>query len=129
MMGRLGTFLSCMWVFMMAVEVTPLAASGTYRFVPLRPPVERENPLDEELYGLGRALFTGRIQPSGRASPALVGIQRTRLTFLQEQLPRSLRNRVDLPALAPALSPGEMAALEYFVTERYKINMEAPAFR
>jgi hypothetical protein len=128
MSSLLKILCSCLALFA-ALAPTPLFASGTYRFSPPRPPIERENPLDEELYALGRALFTGRVQMSGRASPALVGIQTSRLTFLQERLPRSLRNRVDLPAMAPLLSPNEMAALEYFVTERYRIQMEAPTFR
>ncbi|MEM1157822.1 MAG: hypothetical protein AAGH72_06170 [Verrucomicrobiota bacterium] len=98
-------------------------ASGSYRFIPPRPPVDNVPQLDEKLYAEGRNLFTGRTKPSGQAIPGLIRSQEARLRFLRSKLPRSIRERVDLSRFAKQLSPSEMAAMEYYLVSRYKVDL------
>ncbi|MEM6821486.1 MAG: hypothetical protein AAF558_06055 [Verrucomicrobiota bacterium] len=100
-----------------------LYASGTYRYVPPKPPTKNKPPIDKELYAQGRSLFSQKIKPKGPASPALIRSQESRLRNIQSKLPKSIASRVNLPSMSSSLSPTEMAALEYYVVTRYKINL------
>jgi len=110
-------------VAIMVIWPVGVQASGSYRFIPPRPPVENVVDLDEKLYAEGRNLFTRRTKPSGQVIPGLIRSQEARLKFLQSKLPRSIRERVNLAQFARQLSPSEMAALEYYLVSRYKVDL------
>jgi len=101
-------------------------ASGTFRPFPPRPPATLD--IDQEKYELGRAILTNRIRLTPQNLPASELRSRTsRMESLQRQLPRSIQNRIDLPAFAPLLTDEQFEALEYYLVRRYKLRATSSA--
>jgi hypothetical protein len=102
------------------VAVRPLLASGTYPFTPPHPPSSEEF-LDEDRYSLGRSIFLGKTEFPQPAPLERIAENALHLVSLQTQLPESLRQDINLPALATKISEPGLAALEYYLLRRYKI--------
>jgi len=103
---------------------TPTEASGTFRPFPPRPPAATD--LDRERYELGRAILTRRVRlRRQRLSSTQLQQQTRQLETMQRQLPRSLQRRLDLPRLAPFLTPSQLDALGYYLSRRYNIRVNS----
>lgn len=99
-----------------AVLAAPALASGTYRGRPASPPAS----IDRSAYELGKKIYAGQFTPGADAPPA--DAQRARLEALQERLPMRARTDVDLPSYAGKLDDEQLAALEYFLKKRFKVE-------
>ncbi|MSU35556.1 MAG: hypothetical protein EXS36_10665 [Pedosphaera sp.] len=104
---------------LMLAGITPTLASGSYSTRPPRPPAKSDSrgiKLDNEKYGLGRKVFAEKVtlNAQGDAASQLPVLQR-----LQGSLPASVKKTKDLTKLAGKLTGDQLAALEYFVHQRY----------
>jgi cytochrome c553 len=92
-------------------------ASGSYTSRPPTPPSQSQK-VDRTQYNLGQKVFNGKTKPTTADATA----QRPRLEALQAQLPASVAAKKNLPTLAGTLSDDQLAALEYYVRERYPVK-------
>ncbi len=92
-------------------------ASGAYAVRPAQPPASIVE--SSRRYELGKAIFNGSIALKPAAA---IPRQEQRLRQLQQRLPAARRNSVDLASLAGRLTPEQLAALEHFLSIRYKIK-------
>jgi hypothetical protein len=102
-----------------AAALTPPGAfaSGSYCACLPKPPPKGTTTakVDREKYALGQKTFNGKSAPV----QGNVAAQTPRLQALQKQLPAKVAEKKDLTLLAGKISDEQLAALEYFVTERY----------
>ncbi len=101
------------------------SASGSYQSRLPRPPQKQaagergtKTVIDQEKYGLGKKVFSGRV--SGEAAAANASAQATQLKQWADQLPKS-RQAQALPSLAGKLSQREMDALGYYLKTRFNL--------
>ncbi len=102
-------------VVMLALASSALA-SGSAPTRPPRPP-RNDAPaetMDNSRYALGKSVFTGKAPL--HSNPAAARQQRVRLTQLAA---RSGSRGASLPKLAGKLSPEQLDALEYYISQRY----------
>lgn len=97
-------------------------ASGSYSTV--RPPKNHAEgamgmKLDHEKYGLGQKIYDGKIDLMAHEEAEM---QTGRLKALQSQLPSDAMAKKDLVALAGKLTPEQLAALEYYVSQRFAMK-------
>jgi hypothetical protein len=90
-------------------------ASGSYTARPPQPGVAKKG-LDRAKYSLGQKLFNGKVEPSGQGDATA---QKERLTRLQGLLPEKTAAKKDLTVMAGKLSPDQLDALDYYVSNRY----------
>jgi hypothetical protein len=98
--------------------VAPALASGSYSGRPPQPPAKMGDSMkmDRDKYALGKNVYEGSaMTPAGGSAEA----QMPRLKAAQMQLPADAMKMKDLPALAGKLSPVQLAALEYYVAQRF----------
>lgn len=92
--------------------------SGSYVYRPITVAAH-----DAARYELGKAIFTGK---GPLKDPHLAAAEREsqsrRLHELQRRLPVKARSTPGLPELAGRLTPGQLAALEYYLKIRYKVQ-------
>lgn len=98
----------------LALPVTA-SASGSYTSRPPQPGVAKKG-LDRAKYSLGQKLFNGKVEPSGQGDAAA---QKEDLTRLQGMLPKKTAAKKDLTLMAGKLSPEQLDALNYYVSNRY----------
>lgn len=101
-----------------AAAAAPALASGSYNS---RPPAPRSAAIkvpkaDRDRFALGQSAFNGRAMA---VNPSAMEAQTPRLAALQAKLPETVAKKKDLSALAGKLSDEQLAALEYYVAERY----------
>lgn len=105
-------------------HVTPARASGSYPPNPPRLGGAALSKIDASAYNLGKSLFTGRLSlpdtPPVDGDPAT---NRSRLAEAQSRLPERVRGEVDLPGLADRLEAGQVDALLYYVSIRFRIDL------
>lgn len=93
-------------------------ASGSYAGRPPQPPAGLV--ADAQRYELGKAIYARRFplhdQAVDRASQVAV------LLKLQEQLPASAKQQMDLRELAGKLNSDQLGALTHFLKTRYRIG-------
>jgi hypothetical protein len=93
---------------------TPSFASGAYT---ARPPQPGASGIaDRAKYSLGQRVFNGKVKLEASEDAAA---QRAQLEKLQAALPGGVAAEKDLVAMAGRLSKKQLAALEYFVDQRY----------
>ena len=111
-------------LFLLLCCALPLGAraSGSYTARPPRPPTPKESAtLDNEKYALGKKIFTGKAKLKAETD-APAAQQETKLKELAGKLPKSVKEADKLPGLAGKLSARDLEALEYYLTQRYKLN-------
>lgn len=114
----------CVLIFAALLGVTaaaPAFASGSFSGRPPQPPAEpgAATKLDREQYGLGQKIYDGDVMTPGGGE---VGPQKVRLLALQAKLPGDAAKTKNLVALAGKLSASQLAALEYFVAQRFAMK-------
>ena len=104
-----------------AAATAPAFASGSYAGRPPQPPAKSGGSMkmDQEKYGLGQKVYDGGVMtPGGGEADA----QMTRLKAVQMKLPADAAKMKDLVALAGKLTDAQLAALEYFVAQRFPMK-------
>lgn len=106
-----------------AAATAPAFASGSYAGRTPQPPAKSGDgmamKMDREKYGLGQKVYDGSVMtPGGGDAGAQVG----RLKTLQMKLPAETAKMKDFVALAGKLTDAQLAALEYFVEERFAMK-------
>ncbi len=96
----------------------PVWASGSYAGRPPQPPAGLV--AEAQRYELGKAIYARRFplqdQAVDRVSQAAI------LLKLQEQLPASAKQQVDLREFAGKLNSDQLGALAHFIKTRYRIG-------
>jgi hypothetical protein len=115
-MKKIGHILTLTLSFSYLGILNSAQASGGYssRMAVPRAGVEKSQ-IDREKFSLGQRVFAGKVN-SGQGDATA---QKTKLTELQSLLPTKLAKEKDLCSLAGKLSPEQLGALDYFVTQRY----------
>lgn len=93
-------------------------ASGSYRIaIPKpNPKTSAKSSVDRDKYALGQQVFNGKLKFTAQADMAA---QKKRLERCQARLPASVAKSKNLPALAGQLTDEQLAALEYYLGQRY----------
>ena len=105
-------------VTLLAVVMNALA-SGSYRVTMPRPKTETKSTVDRDKYALGQQVFNGKARLTAQAD---VAAQKARLEKCQARLPEAVAKSNNLTALAGQLSDEQLAALEYYVSQRYPVR-------
>ncbi|MBL9166889.1 MAG: hypothetical protein JNN07_04045 [Verrucomicrobiales bacterium] len=115
-MKKIGYLLTLTLSFSYLGIMNSAQASGGYsaRMALPRTGVEKSQ-VDREKFSLGQRIFAGKVN-SGQGDASA---QKAKLTDLQSLLPAKLAKEKDLCSLAGKLSPEQLNALDYFVTQRY----------
>ncbi len=93
--------------------------SGSYKGKGRRPP----NGLEATQYDLGEKVFTKKAELP-ESSAELATKQMEELEALSAALPARAQRRSNLVALAGRLSAGQLEALTYYVSVRYKVEVD-----
>jgi hypothetical protein len=98
-------------------------ASGSYNARPPRVPAgpAGERGIDNAKYELGKKIYNRKVKLNAQPSVDREAQER-RLRELEARLPTRARGDVNLPTLAGMLSPSELEALEYYVSQRYPVK-------
>jgi len=96
--------------------VANATASGSYRLTIAKPKTETRSAMDRDKYSLGQQVFNGKAKLTAQSD---LEVQKPRLEKCQAGLPKGVAKSKSLPALAGKLSEEQLAALEYFLGERY----------
>jgi hypothetical protein len=102
--------LCCFTVFTVA------HASGGYSGVFTPPAV-----VDRAKFELGKQIYSGSATLASETDPETLAAQQPILARWQENLPKSQKKKVDLPALAGRLSPAQLQALSHFLEVRFRV--------
>jgi hypothetical protein len=80
--------------------------------------------IDRPSYELGKKVFAGQFTRTDRAAESVS--QAELLESLQRQLPLKARTHVELASYAGQLDDEQLAALQYFLKKRYKVELRHP---
>ena len=105
-------------VTLLAVVMNALA-SGSYRVTMPKPKTETKATVDRDKYALGQQVFNGKAKMTAQADMAA---QKPRLEKCQACLPASTAKSKSLTELAGKLSDEQLAALEYYLSQRYPMK-------
>jgi hypothetical protein len=75
--------------------------------------------IDPEFYDAGKLVFEGK---PGSDDETGGDDEAKRLAALEAKLPKSAQESIDLPSFAGRLTPQQMAALEYYIAVRFKVQ-------
>jgi hypothetical protein len=109
--------LLCLGVWLGVAANAP--ASGSYRAAIPKPKPKTESSVDRDKYALGQRVFNGKVKLTAQADRAA---QKPRLEKCQARLPEKVAQSKSLVDLAGQLSHEELAALEYFLGQRYPVK-------
>ena len=108
------TILVILFAFLV-VSPLPSLASGSYGGRPPRPPSSS----DRALYTIGKSLIAGKIALQDVADADSQGMV---LAQLQDRLPKSARQKIDLMPFAGKLTDQQLEGLKSYLKVRYKIK-------
>jgi hypothetical protein len=96
-------------------------ASGSYRIaIPKpNPKAETKSSVDRDKYALGQQIFNGKLQLTAQSDMAA---QKLRLEKCQSCLPSGVAKSKSLADLAGKLTDEQLAALEYYLGQRYPVK-------
>ena len=108
--------LLCAGLLAVVMNASP---SGSYRVTMPKPKTETKSTVDRDKYALGQQIFNGKAKMTAQADMAA---QKPRLEKCQACLPASTAKSKSLTELAGKLSDEQLAALEYYLSQRYPMK-------
>ena len=113
------TKLLCFLCASLLAAAANASASGSYRVTMPKPKTEAKASVDRDKYALGQQVFNGKAKMTVQGDMAA---QKPRLEKCQAWLPVGSARSKSLTDLAGKLSDEQLAALEYYLSQRYPMK-------